>query len=159
MKKIIALTVIAVCGFYSTTMAQGMSAKAKKNWEVNTAIMKAYAAGDFSKMGNYIAADAVDHGSETGDIKGLDNIVKEMKRYHDMMPDMKYVVVKELADDEYVFSWTKITGTMNGKMTTMNGMDVSKFKDGKAVEHWVFMDPKDMMQMMPPPPAPEEKKQ
>jgi len=30
----------------------------------------------------------------------------------------------------------------------MTSLDVSKFKDGKAVEHWVFMDPKEMMAMM-----------
>jgi hypothetical protein len=42
--------------------AGGMSATAKKNKEVNEAITKAYEAGDFSKMGDYIAADAVDHG-------------------------------------------------------------------------------------------------
>ena len=143
--------------FYTAVLGQGMSATAKKNWEANTAIMKAYAAGDFSSMANYIAADAVDHGGETGDVKGVENIVKEMKRYRDMMPDMKYEVVKELADDQYVFSWTTVSGTMNGKPMTMNGIDVSKFVDGKAVEHWTFMDPKDMMKMMPPPPAGEKK--
>lgn len=157
MQKIILLS-IAAFAFCTTAMSQGMSAKAKKNLEVNTAIMKAYTAGDFSKMKEYIAADAVDHGGDAGDIKGVDNIISEMKRYHDMMPDATYVVIKEMADDEYVFSWTKMTGTMNGKKMTMTSLDVAKFKDGKAIEHWVYMDPKEMMQMMPPPPAPEEKK-
>ncbi len=42
------------------------------------------------------------------------------------------------------------------KQVEMTGVDVSKFKDGKAVEHWMYMDPKDMMKMMPPPPAPAD---
>jgi len=136
----------------------GMSATTKKNIEVNDAIMKAYEAGDFSKMGDYIAADAVDHGGEHGVVKGLDSIVADMKRYHAMMPDMKSTLTKMLADDEYVFSWSTISGTMNGKKTTMTSMDVAKFKDGKAVEHWVFVDPNEMMAMMkemtPPPGTP-----
>ncbi len=140
--------------FLSCNNEGGMSAAAKKNKETNDAIMKAYEAGDFSKMGDYIAADAVDHGGETGDIKGLENIVNEMKRYHAMMPDMKATMSRSLADDEYVFTWATMTGTMNGKAVTMSSVDVSKFKDGKAVEHWVYMDPKEMMQMMPPTPAP-----
>ncbi|MFZ1311899.1 MAG: nuclear transport factor 2 family protein [Chitinophagaceae bacterium] len=140
--------------FLSCNNEGGMSAAAKKNKETNDAIMKAYEAGDFSKMGDYIAADAVDHGGETGDIKGLENIVNEMKRYHAMMPDMKATTSRSLADDEYVFTWATMTGTMNGKAVTMSSVDVSKFKDGKAVEHWVYMDPKEMMQMMPPAPAP-----
>ena len=136
----------------------GMSATAKKNMEVNDAIMKAYEAGDFSKMGDYIATDAIDHGSDHGDVKGLDSIVADMKRYRAMMPDMKSTMSRSLADDEYVFTWAKIAGTMNGKSITMSSVDVSKFKDGKAVEHWIYVDPKDMMNMMPPPPAPTEKK-
>jgi hypothetical protein len=31
----------------------------------------------------------------------------------------------------------------------MNGIEVVRFKDGKAVEHWAFMDARDMMKMMP----------
>ncbi len=126
----------------------GMSATAKKNKEVNDAIMKAFEAGDFSKMGDYIAADAVDHGGEKGDVKGLDSIVSQMKAYHEMMPDSKSTLIKEMVDDEYVFYWAKVSGTMGGKPMTMTSVDVTKFKDGKAVEHWVFMDPLEMMTMM-----------
>ena len=138
--------------------AGGMSATAKKNKEVNTAIMKAYESGDLSKMGDYIAADAVDHGGDTGDIKGLDSIVAAMKRYHEQMNHMRTEVIKEIADDEYVIVWSKISGTAKidmmgmkaGQSYTMNGVDIAKFKDGKAVEHWIFIDPKDIAQMMTP---------
>lgn len=138
--------------------AGGMSATAKKNKEVNTAIMKAYEAGDFSKMGDYIAADAVDHAGETGDVKGLDSIVATMKRYHDQTENMKTEVFREMADDEYVIVWSKVSGTAKtdgmgmkaGQSFTMTGVDIAKFKDGKAVEHWLYMDPKEMMQMMMP---------
>jgi len=112
------VTAAALCMFASCNSG-GMSATAKKNMEVNDAITKAYEAGDFSKMGDYIAADAVDHAGEHGDVKGLDSIVAEMKRYHAMSPDMKSTTTKMLADDEYVFTWAKMSGTMNGKMTDM----------------------------------------
>jgi predicted SnoaL-like aldol condensation-catalyzing enzyme len=151
MKKIMMLFLTAGTLFlFSCSGGGGLSAKAKKNKEVNTAIMKAYESGDFSKMGDYLAADAVDHGGETGDVKGLENIVSEMKKYRAMMPDMKSTIIHEMADDEYVTTWASFTGTMNGKKTTMTSVDISKFKDGKAVEHWVFMDPKEMAAMMAP---------
>jgi predicted ester cyclase len=138
--------------------AGGMSATAKKNKEVNDAITKAYEAGDFSKMGDYIAADAVDHGGQAGDVKGLDNIVAEMKKYHEQMPDMKSETIRTMADDEYVMTWSKASGTAKtdgmgmkaGQKMEMTSVDVAKFKDGKAVEHWIFMDPNDMMKMMTP---------
>lgn len=131
----------------------GISEKTKKNIEVNNAIMKAYEAGDFSKMGDYLAADAVDHGGENGDVKGLDNIVSEMKRYQAMMPDMKSSNVLSMGNDDYVFTRATISGNMNGKPTTMTSVDVSRFVDGKAVEHWVYMNPAEMMEMMTQPPV------
>lgn len=153
MRNLFFLITIAVTSICISCNSGGMSATAKKNMEVNDAIMKAYEAGDFSKMGDYIAADAVDHGGEKGDVKGLDSIVAEMKRYRAMMPDMKATMTRSLADDEYVFTWSTMSGSMGGKTMNMSSMDVSKFKDGKAVEHWIYMDPKDMMQMMPAMPA------
>jgi len=34
----------------------------------------------------------------------------------------------------------------------MTGMQVVRCEDGKIVEHWEFMEPREMMKMMPPPP-------
>lgn len=157
MRNLLILSAIAVSSICisCSSGAGGMSATAKKNLEINHAITKAYEAGDFSNMKDYIAADAVDHAGEKGDVKGLDSIIASMKQYRAMMPDMKGETVKEMADDDYVFSWGKATGTMNGKKVSMSSIDVAKFKDGKAVEHWMFMNPADMMAMMPP--APMEK--
>jgi predicted SnoaL-like aldol condensation-catalyzing enzyme len=155
MKNIFLLLSVAVCStFISCNSGGGMSATAKKNLEVNDDIMKAYEAGDFGKMGDYIAADAIDHGGEKGDVKGLENIVSQMKLYREQMPDMKSTMTRSLADDEYVYTWAKMSGTMGGKQTEMSSVDVSKFKDGKAVEHWIYMDPKEVMQMMQSMPAP-----
>ena len=150
MRKLIILLFIATCGacISCNNEAGGLSATAKKNLEVNDAITKAYMAGDFSKMGDYIAADAIDHGGENGDVVGLDNIITDMKRYHDMMPDMKMTEATSLANDDYVFTWSTVSYTENGAPKTMTGVDVSKFKDGKAVEHWMYMDPKEVAAMM-----------
>jgi predicted ester cyclase len=154
-KQTLWFIIISSC-VYMSCNSGGISATAKKNMEVNSAIMKAYEAGDFSKMGDYIAADAVDHGGEKGDVKGLENIISEMKRYRGMMTDTKTEIVKEMADDEYVMTWAKFSGTLTAdgmgmkagdKMSTAS-VDVSKFKDGKAVEHWMFMDGAEMMKMM-----------
>jgi len=150
MKKFLFILPAAVVFSLLSCGGGGMSATAKKKKEVNAAIMKAYEAGEFSKMGDYIAKDAVDHGGETGDVVGLDNIISEMKRYRAMMPDMKATAAHEMADDDYVMTWATMSGTMNGKPVTMTSVDLSRFKDGKAVEHWVFMDPKELTQMMQP---------
>ena len=160
MKKLFFIIAVVILNSFIACNSDGgaMSATAKKNKEVNTAIMKAYEAGDYSKMGDYIAADAVDHGSFIGDVKGLDSIVIAMKIYHDQVDNMKSEVIREMADDEYVIVWSKFSGTAKtdkmgikaGQQFIMTSVDVARFKDGKAVEHWIYMDPKDMAQMMMP---------
>ena len=160
MKKLFFILVVVILNslIACNSNAGGMSATAKKNKEVNDAITKALEAGDFSKMGDYIATDAVDHAGSTGEVKGLDNIVADMKKYHEQMSDMKMETIRTMADDEYVMTWSKVSGTAKtdgmgmkaGQKMDMTGVDVAKFKDGKAVEHWLFMDPNDMMKMMAP---------
>lgn len=136
----------------------GMSEAAKKNMEANDAILKMFETGDWSKVGDYIAADAVDHAGPKGDIKGLDSLKAYFASMSSMMTNMKNDVVKTLADDEYVMSWVKGTATAKvdlpewnlkaGQSHGGNSVEVSKFKDGKVVEHWSFVNPTEMMAMM-----------
>ncbi len=134
----------------------GMSATAKKNLEVDQAITKCFETGDFSKLGDYIAEDAVDHAGQEGDVKGLANIKTEMEKMMSGMSDTKIEILKELADEEYVMSWMKVTGTLKADMMGMKAGDkvdgrsieLSKYKDGKVVEHWTFMEPSEFRKMM-----------
>jgi predicted SnoaL-like aldol condensation-catalyzing enzyme len=72
-----------------------------------------------------------------------------------MGTDQKTEVVKALADDEYVMGWMHWTGVSNGTSPDMpagpydmRAIEVVKFKDGKATEHWTFMEPGEVMKMM-----------
>ncbi len=145
----------------------GMSEKAKKNMAANDAIMKMFETGDLSKIGDYIATDAVDHAGPKGDIKGLDSIKAYFAQMGEMMTNMKNDIIRTLADDEYVMCWVKGSGTAKvdlpewgmkaGQSHTGNSVEVSKFKDGKVTDHWTFADANEMMQMMAPPPLIDNK--
>jgi ketosteroid isomerase-like protein len=72
---------------------------------------------------------------------------------HATTKDMKMEVLKELADDDYVFAMARFRGTSTGGPMPagpydMHAAEVIKFKNGKAVEHWEYMDPGEMMKMM-----------
>src|SRR5687767_5196009 len=93
-----------------------------------------------------------------GDKKGRESLKAMVNMIHSNFKDMKMEKVREVADDEYVFTWMRYSGTSDGAMGMpkgpydMSAIEVAKFKDGKAVEHWSFMDMQDMMEMMPPQP-------
>src|SRR5258705_8132440 len=63
----------------------------------------------------------------------------------------------ELANDDYVAGWLHMTGTSDGSMGPkgtpydMSSIELVKFKDGKATEHWSFVSMAEMMKMMPQP--------
>ncbi len=67
--------------------------------------------------------------------------------------------IQEVAKGDFVYSWMRYTGTSDGTMGMPDGpyemkaIEVARFRDGKAVEHWNFMDVQDMVKMMPANPA------
>ena len=136
--------------------AGGLSATAQKNVEAMHGVTNAFETKDFSKLGDYIAVDAVDHAGDNGDIKGLDSIKASFEKYMATVDNMKSSLIKELADDEYVMSWYRYTGTFKtaqmghkaGEGFEMKMIELARFKDGKAVEHWGMMEPGDVMKMM-----------
>ncbi len=120
---------------------------------VNDAIMS----GDVGKLDQYIASDGVDHAGEHGDIKGLDSIKANLKRFHDEYKDMKLESLQDASGGDYVFSLTRFTGTNTmasmgapaGTNFDMTSVQVIKFgSDGKATDHWEYLTMADAMKMM-----------
>ncbi|MFC0774852.1 ester cyclase [Terrimonas alba] len=134
-----------------------MSDQAEKNIAASHVVSDAFQTGDISKIDSVVASDFVDH-TERGDM-GRDSLKAMIKVMHATNKDMKMEIIKDLADDEYVFSWMRFTGTSDGSMGMpagpydMRSIEVVRFKDGKAVEHWGFMEPREMMKWMQQMPA------
>lgn len=134
----------------------GLSATARKNVDAMHGVTNAFETKNFGNLGDYIAVDAVDHAGDNGDIKGLDSIKVSFEKYMATVDNMKSSLIKELADDEYVMSWYRYTGTFKiaqmghkaGESFDMKMIELARFKDGKAVEHWGMMEPGDVMKMM-----------
>lgn len=158
MKRLLFIPMAALCCscISCNSEADRPSTAAQKNLDAMHGVQKAFDTKDFSKLGDYIAEDAVDHAGEKGDIKGLANMKAEFEKMSAMNENPKTEIIKELADDEYVMSWLRFTGTSKGDQMglkagdkyDMRAIELVKFKDGKAIEHWTFMEPAEMMAMM-----------
>ena len=139
---------------------EGGSEKAHKNLENFKAVISMFEKGDYSKAGDYIATDAVDHTSPKGEVKGLDNLKAMFAEMSSGMSNVKNEIMKDLADDDYSMVWIRQTWTqtkddpMMGMKAGQNGdmqtVEVCKHGgDGKITDHWGFMSMADMMKMMP----------
>jgi predicted SnoaL-like aldol condensation-catalyzing enzyme len=162
MKKFLSVSLAGIlcfcisCNDKKEKEESGMSDKAKKNLESSHIVSDAFMSGDVSKIDDAVAADFVNH-TDYGDM-GRDSLKAMITNMKKTMGDMKMTLMKEVADDDYVFSEMEFTGTSNGEMGMpkgpydRHGIEVVKFKDGKAIEHWEYMRNDDVMKMMPPPP-------
>ena len=134
-----------------------MSNRAQKNLHAVHAINDAIKSGDVSKLDSFLTQDAVDHAGMQGDIIGRDSIKQMLSTIHTMADNFNWKIIKEMADDEYVFQWMRVSGVSKmpsmgippGTPFEMDAVQVSRHDaDGRAAEHWEFMLPKQLMQMM-----------
>jgi predicted SnoaL-like aldol condensation-catalyzing enzyme len=167
MKQILSLFAAGIlfccisCNNEKTAGESKDNSKAEKNLAASRIVTKAFDTGDPSMIDSAVASDFVDH-TDRGDM-GRDSLKAMIVAWKADSKDSKTEVIKELADDEYVFSWMRFTGTTSGTMGmpagpyNMTSIEVVKFKDGKAVEHWGFMEPREMMKMMAQPQPADDK--
>jgi hypothetical protein len=156
MNKIIILCFSMVIAMTAcNNQPSGPSEATKMNIASMNGIDKAIESKDFSKLGDFIAQNCVDHSGEHGDVVGFDSVKASLAGWVANV-DEKTTVIKRLADDEYVMSWnqnsgkylTEGQGHKAGDTFNLSGIDVVRFKDGKAVEHWMMMPPEDVVKMM-----------
>ena len=141
------------CNDKTAGTSTGLSTQAQKNLDASHEISKAFETGDVSKIDSVVASDFVDHTADRGDV-GRDSLKAMMVMVNQAFPDSKMEVLKEYADDDYVYTHMRFSGTSNGAMGMpvgpydMRAIQVTRFKDAKAVEHWEYMEMGDMMKMM-----------
>jgi predicted ester cyclase len=154
------LFILAACKDNKTRVASttanpdNEASQAEKNRMAGREVYKGIETGDMSKF-NVIADDAVDHAGPR-DRKGGDSIRQMLGDFRKHIKDMKFDIIADAANDDYVFTMVQLTGTaLDNTMgapagTKINGrhVDVVKFRNGKIVEHWGFADEREMMEQM-----------
>lgn len=107
----------------------------QKNIEADSVLLNVFATGDVSKLDAIIAPDFINHAGI--DKVGLDSLKAMVKGFHQRVPNVKLEVIRQFADEEYVSDWVRFSGS-NGTM--VEGMEVTRYANGKAIEHWFFVN-------------------
>lgn len=159
-KLLITIAYCALCFFMACKDANNngtnKTSQAEKNKANSQVIYRAMETGDVSQLDSVIDKDFVDHSGERGDVKGIDSLKKMFAQMHNEIRDLNVEEIANATDGDYNIALVRMTGTTNNAMMgmpagtkiDMKSVEVVKVKDGKATEHWGYMDPKDMMKMM-----------
>ena len=86
------------------------------------------------------------------DREGLKGFLRALRT---AFPDVRYTVLREIAEGDTVVQYVSVTGTMRGdfagmkatgKSATWTEMHIVRVRDGLAVEHWGIVDMLTMLQ-------------
>ncbi len=177
MKKLLALLVLAPALLTScmkkdaATAGMEMSMKAAdsvKTYYINgyNAVGAMFSSGKMDDANKYIADNFIEHQLLPGQKPGLAGLKEMMGAMHAAFPDMKFTTNSITADSNSIWAQFTLTGTNTGpfmgmpptgKKISVEGIDHLRMENGKAVEHWGFMEEKKMMQqlgLMPADPVP-----
>jgi predicted ester cyclase len=149
MKKLFFAASTVLCCFLSACNNEGGN-----NENISTArdIFKGIETGDSAKLAS-IAPDAVDHAGPMGEVTSGDSIKAYLLEMHNRVRDLKVEVLGEAANGDYVYTWTRMSGTAldssmgfpPNRAFSVRGVDITRFSNGKIVEHWGNVDQQDLM--------------
>lgn len=123
--------------------------------------------GNLDSLASYMGADVVDHQVMDPTMytnKGLPYVRDMIARMHTAMPDFHQEILGISTTGDKTWLHLRVTGTnsgpMNGQPATgkgidVQGVDILRFENGKAVEHWGYMEEMKMMQQLGLMPAPD----
>lgn len=113
---------------------------------------RGYSLGDEDAILTSYAPDFVHHGKTSDDppIPGAPGQVASMRKFREVMPDVRFEVEDLLGDGDMVAVRLLITGTPvarfgpvepTGRPHRIHAMVLFRLRDGLAVEEWFFTDP------------------
>jgi steroid delta-isomerase-like uncharacterized protein len=113
--------------------------------------------GNMQAVDELIAPNFVEHNPFPGQAPGVEGLKQAMVALRQAFPDLHVTVDEMLSDGDKVVIRSTMKGThkgnfMNipatGKQISVEGIDIVRISNGRAVEHWGVTDNLTMMQQL-----------
>ena len=113
--------------------------------------------GDLNAIDDLSAPNVVDHNPPPGFEPGIQGFKQFIQMFRSAFPDLRYSVEDSIADGDKVVQRLRARGTMqgdflgmpaSGKSATWEEIHISRFANGKIVEHWGVVDQLGMFQQL-----------
>ena len=126
-------------------------------------IEEIFGAGNYKLAHELIAADGIGHDPARPEpTVGPDGVIESARGYREAFPDLKVTVKQVVADGDYVATRWRAKGTHKGdlfgipptgKETTVTGITMDQWADGKVAESWTNWDTLGLLQQLGAVPA------
>jgi len=124
---------------------------------------EAFNKGNLSVIDELIAQDLKDHNAPPGVPSSSEGLKQFIRSYRQAFPDINFKIIHTIAEGDLVVQHVLASGTMKGDFMGMSAtgkkaeweeIHISRFQDGKVVEHWGVQDRLGMAQQLGVNPAP-----
>jgi ketosteroid isomerase-like protein len=100
---------------------------------VRTALEQVCARGDMALAPSCYAEDFVDHVGRL-EYRGLDGVRRSTALYRALFDDLAFEVVDQIAEGDRVATRFLVTGSNRGRRVRLEGITMSRLRDGRIVE-------------------------
>src|SRR5688500_115574 len=113
--------------------------------------------GNIAMIDSLVAPDFVDKTPSPGQDPSIGGLKKWVSEMRAAFPDSRVEVIHTFTKDDMVLTHIRQTGTNTGPMMgtpatgkpfDMRGVDIIRFSNGKAVEHWGYFEELKMMMQL-----------
>ena len=112
---------------------------------------------DYDKLGEYIDENFIEHSPDPSQKQGLEGLKDAFREMKKGFPDYKLTINDIIVSGDKASVLFTFTGTNSGEMMGMKatnkkvevqGIDYLYFKNGKATEHWGYIDMHKLMEQL-----------
>ena len=112
---------------------------------------------NYDKLSEYIDDNFIEHSPDPGQKQGLEGLKDAFKELQKGFPDYKLTINDIIVSGDKASVLFTFTGTNSGEMMGMKatnkkvevqGIDYLYFKNGKATDHWGYMDMHKFMEQL-----------
>jgi predicted ester cyclase len=119
-----------------------------ENREVaRTGLEQVCARGDMQLAPSCYADDFVDHVGRL-EYRGLEGVERSTSLYRALIDDLAFEVLDQVAEGDRVASRFALTGSNRGRRLRLEGMTLSRLRDGRIVEDWSGFDSLELLRQL-----------
>ena len=113
--------------------------------------------GNLAAVDELVAPDIIDHNAFPGLTPGSEGVKQIASILRAAFPDIHYTLEDEIAEGDKAVVRDTMRGTHRGefmgiaptgKQVTVGGMDITRWSNGKIVEHWAQFDTLGLLQQL-----------
>ena len=149
-----ALAILASCNPPANNTAASNDVGAKNKAALQKFYDDVFNKHNVALVDSFLPADYKEHSIDPGYEASREGLKKDFTDFFAGFPDIHCQTNFMVAENDLVIAHVTMTGTNSAPMAGMpatnkkvnvDGVDILRYKDGKAVEHWSYMEERKMM--------------